>query len=84
MYPKTVKKSPKKKRNLRNTAGFVDGESHFAVVVSVVILTDSFGLNPFWIDDRFLADEPVGFGWHKEKKKKHKFVRYHKSKMPSS
>lgn len=58
--PKNSKKIAEKKRNLRNTAGFVDGESHFAVVVSVVILTDSFGLNPFWIDDRFRADEPVG------------------------
>lgn len=47
--PKRTKRS---NNNLRNTAGFVVGESHFAgaVVVndvSVVILTASFGLNPF-------------------------------------
>lgn len=50
--PKNSKKTEinkSEKSNLRNTADFVVGESHFAgaAVSAAVILAVSFGLNPF-------------------------------------
>lgn len=41
-------------KHLRNVTGLAVVESVFAVA-SILI---SFELNPFWIEERFLADEP--------------------------